>query len=1287
MIGIAAGIVVGLTSDRVADNLRQRAVQIAKNRYGLELQIDALELNFFPLGVELDHVRIERPDVDGTWIKAESASVEVRPWPSAAGAIVIERMTVNGFAIDLRQIGERGANTSRPSALKIDVRELSFTNSRVISTLPGGELDLRNVDLTMKPMPRGGRSLELQVGRSTLQLDGKSVDLEAEIDATLSGSIDRPQTLALTTASIKTPELMLSAGGQVDFRPEVPELELRLGAEMELARVSDFTDALPPLSGHAIPSVRVSGTVSEPEVRLELEATDVGIAQSKLGDVAIDAVYAGDRILIEALEVEHPRAGRLTGSGSVGLKDGFPLRLRSRMHTVVLEEILRESGVAGAWVRLRLDGDARVDGTLSPLSLRTKLDGKIGRFEALASSYYKPDARQILVLNQVPISGRAEVSKRAVNLENVSLGPDDARFDVKGAILYREGLRLDARSERCDMEWLGPIADVEFTGEGPVEARIEGRFSKLTIEGDTTMRGFGLLGRSLGDTSAAVSYRASTLRFNDVLVKRGAGSVRGAGQLVFGGPPRIEAAADLRRIDVADSLVDLKLSPSLARRIDAAGDGRLILHGLLAKPGGIIHARAPRAAIDGVELGAMNLEVGFGPGERKLWGEIGLARQSGLVDVQAAWLEDDSVTLAGQLANVPLLSMRRFFGGALVDGSLSGRFNLKGPLDAMEGSAGAQLQRLSVNGVRFETTRFRAQVEDGVASVKGSLLSGAALAEGKIRLDGDFPFTVSSSFEELDAERAVDLGDAFSSQLTGSIFAQGPLLKPSRVMADFKIEKWTITLADETLTVLRPVNLQWAERTLLIPDAAFRGPDVQILLSGRIPLDGGMKLKLSGNGTLGSLAHISPRVTRGAGSTAFQIGIRGTFADPQLSGQVTVADGEVALSGGSEAATGINARVNLSGATANIEYASMRIGNGDVRLGGQLVFAAENESELNVRADFDRMSFEPSAGVTTTISGNLSLLGRLNDLRLRGDVEIDRLRYERKVSLADLIPRRRSSRLKVPAIESSEVIDISVKVHAKDNIFVKNNVIDAELKADLTVTGNTNRVGLLGTISPLRAEARYAGNLYTLSRGTIDFTEEYEVFSRFNIQAKTEACGMDVSVDVFGDSESYTVSPSGSDENGTVEPQDVLICLQFGSRSRDFNANGAPVTTSAVGGASSELAAAASGIDALWTVSGLDDRVRDVIPIDEVRITNAWSPQANAIRPRLVLGKEIGEAIRVQYWQSLVDQTPEEAYQAINVQYQLSRRATLEGTWLSEYQASLPVTDLGLDIRLRWELR
>ncbi len=375
MIGIAAGIVVGLTSDRVADNLRQRAVQIAKNRYGLELQIDALELNFFPLGVELAKLRINQPNVDGTWIKAESASVEVRPWPSAAGAIVIERMTVNGFAIDLRQIGERGANTSRPSALKIDVRELSFTDSRVISTLPGGELDLRNVDLTMKPMPRGGRSLELQVGRSTLQLDGKSVDLEAEIDATLSGSIDRPQTLALTTASIKTPELMLSAGGQVDFRPEVPELELRLGAEMELARVSDFTDALPPLSGHAIPSVRVCGTVSEPEVRLELEATDVGIAQSKLGDVAIDAVYAGDRILIEALEVEHPRAGRLTGSGSVGLKDGFPLRLRSRMHTVVLEELLRESGVAGAWVRLRLDGDARVDGTLSPLSLRTKLDG------------------------------------------------------------------------------------------------------------------------------------------------------------------------------------------------------------------------------------------------------------------------------------------------------------------------------------------------------------------------------------------------------------------------------------------------------------------------------------------------------------------------------------------------------------------------------------------------------------------------------------------------------------------------------------------------------------------------------------------------------------------------------------------------------------------------------------------------------------------------------------------------------------------------------------------------
>ncbi|MEL6547406.1 MAG: translocation/assembly module TamB domain-containing protein, partial [Myxococcota bacterium] len=500
---------------------------------------------------------------------------------------------------------------------------------------------------------------------------------------------------------------------------------------------------------------------------------------------------------------------------------------------------------------------------------------------------------------------------------------------------------------------------------------------------------------------------------------------------------------------------------------------------------------------------------------------------------------------------------------------------------------------------------------------------------------------------------------------------------------------WSIRVAGEQLNAMRTVNVQWANETLVIPEAAFAGPDIRLLVAGKVPLRSPMRLRVFGDGSLNALALMSNRVKRGRGNTKFSLDIGGLLERPTFDGELSIENGALTLSGARQQADAINARLTFSGAAANIDYARFDYGGGKVRLGGQFVFSPELGTEVSVRSEFERVSVNPAAGTTATLSGNLLLLGPLDDLRLRGDVNVDRARYTRNVDLAAIIPRRRSSPLQVPAIESTEVIDLAVKVKANNGIFISNNVLDAEFRADLTVTGTTNRVGLLGTVTPIEAKARYAGNLYELERGSVDFTEEYEIFSRFSVSARTEACGLDIKVDVFGDSETYNLSPSGSDENGPVDPQDVLLCLQFGSRVRDFTTGGAPVSSATVGGVNDEMAAAA-GLDALWTVSGLDERVREVLPIDELRITNAWSPQAGGIRPRLVIGKDIGEAVRLQYWQSISfggDQSAEEAYQAFSIQYALSKNATLEGNWLSEYQQDVPVTDLGLDLRLRWELR
>ena len=109
----------------------------------------------------------------------------------------------------------------------------------------------------------------------------------------------------------------------------------------------------------------------------------------------------------------------------------------------------------------------------------------------------------------------------------------------------------------------------------------------------------------------------------------------------------------------------------------------------------------------------------------------------------------------------------------------------------------------------------------------------------------------------------------------------------------------------------------------------------------------------------------------------------------------------------------------------------------------------------------------------------------------------------------------------------------------------------------------------------------------------------------------------------------------------------------------------------------------AGGLDALWTVSGMDEKVRRVLPIelDEVRLTSGWSSRARRTTARILVGKDIGKNVVLRYSRSIEDDQDHN----VALEYHLSNVATVQGTWLSVTDA--PIADFGIDLRLRWEFR
>jgi autotransporter translocation and assembly factor TamB len=504
------------------------------------------------------------------------------------------------------------------------------------------------------------------------------------------------------------------------------------------------------------------------------------------------------------------------------------------------------------------------------------------------------------------------------------------------------------------------------------------------------------------------------------------------------------------------------------------------------------------------------------------------------------------------------------------------------------------------------------------------------------------------------------------------------------VTADVQFESTDMRWGHWTLHSVRPVRLQYADGVIRVGELTLAGRGAQMSAGGEISADGDLDLQVEISDDLRPGSWTSSKVEwlRGRLEIASRIG--GTLHQPQLDGSASLTGGALRLASTRQALEELNVELSLAGRSITIDSGTAKLGGGRVTLGGQIVLPIGGLSDFSVRADLDAVKLLPQPEMYATVTGHLNLVGPIDDLLLRGRLTLDELRYTASFDLDRLIPRRHAPPLRVPALDPDATIRLAIGVQADNNVILRNNVVEAELQADLTVTGNSERVGLIGSVTPLWARARYLNNVFIVQRGSIDFSEEFRIFTQFDLRATTEACDMKIAVDVHGNSDVYNVTAKGEDENGAVDQNDVLACLQFGLRRQDFDARlSASHATESEDSSPLSNPMLASSLDVLWTVSGMDVKIRKLLPIelDEVRLESGWSSHFGRTTTRVRVGKDLGTNLQLKYARSL-DEIDD---QTLSIEYRLSDVAALEGNWLSASNVS--VGDFGLDLRLRWEFR
>ncbi len=259
-----------------------------------------------------------------------------------------------------------------------------------------------------------------------------------------------------------------------------------------------------------------------------------------------------------------------------------------------------------------------------------------------------------------------------------------------------------------------------------------------------------------------------------------------------------------------------------------------------------------------------------------------------------------------------------------------------------------------------------------------------------------------------------------------------------------------------------------------------------------------------------------------------------------------------------------------------------------------------------------------------------------------------------------------------PEVEREPLMNLDVRVNAPGTIRVDTRTAKARLAADLHVVGNDFQPGVLGTVSIVEGTARFRGNEYEVTRGVVELQDRHSIDPWFDVVAESQIREYRVTVHAHG-----SVSEPGV--TITSEPHipetDLVTLVTLGITAQDSDAFGDALAT-------------AAAADALFAMSGLDRHVREFIPENpilrdpSVRLTSGYSVSSGQVSPRLALESSLFvDELRLRY--SAPIGLPGQKTQA---EYRITEVVSAQAEWDTEGRRATSLGNLGVDLKLRWEM-
>lgn len=653
-------------------------------------------------------------------------------------------------------------------------------------------------------------------------------------------------------------------------------------------------------------------------------------------------------------------------------------------------------------------------------------------------------------------------------------------------------------------------------------------------------------------------------------------------------------------------------------------------------------------------------------------------RGAGIITGSAGYrFPDQSISLDLVGASLPLEKIEKLQTARLpVGGGITFRLKASGPLSAPQADGTLRVVDLRVGKDiigSFEGT-LNADGSRAKLDLSSAMTTGGISGELTLGLADPYPLHGKISIKNIDLNpflmTAMHLSQ-FNGQgvADGDINIAGDVKKPDTLVVDANFSRLALTYARVQLENAGPIRMRASSDSFELDQAAFRGANTNIAVSGsvRFPNRGALNLKLNGGLDLRLLSGYFPSLDAN-GPAQINAALEGTFDRPRITGKVHIEKASARVADFPTGMSNITGDLVFDATRLFFDNLTAESGGGTLHLTGSVNYIEKPlRYDLTMRTDQVRVRYPE--GMSWLAGGSLRLTGTMSSGVLSGRVVVDRVTMAQGLDVVGVLVASKES-ISGPATSSAYLRNLQFDVEALSGPDARMEWPGAQLQAEasLRVRGTWEHPILLGHIRILSGDMSFHGDRYRVTRGDMNFSNPFRLDPELNIEATTTIQQYEITLNFSGPASKLTLAYRS---DPPLPASDIITLLALGQTQSEaaMRAGVSATGQNASTGASAILSEAVS--------SQLGGRLERLFGITRFRVdpglaeVGSTGSSQNAAA-RVTVEQQVTRNLTITY----VSNVGSTQQQVIQVEYNLNRNVSVVA--LRDYNGTF-----GIDFKIK----